>query len=340
MLSLRIAARSAGVLRQSRYQALYSTAVKAMAFRSYSSDVKPSVGFLGLGNMGANMCKNLAKAGYPVVVFDVVDEAATKLKNEIEGSCEVADSPEAVAAKASTVISMLPAGAHVKEAFMGDNGMFKSAKEGHFFIDASTIQPDDARELAAECKERGMSFCDAPVSGGVVGAANGTLTFMVGADDQSFDSAKDILQHMGKAVTHCGQVGNGQVVKICNNMLLAIHMIGVAEAFNLGVKQGVDAKLLASIINTSTGNCWSSNTNNPVPGVIEGAPAGNNYEGGFGTALMQKDLGLAVNAAAQAKAPVFLGGFAHQMYTALAGMGLGKKDFGVIYDHLKNMKSW
>jgi 3-hydroxyisobutyrate dehydrogenase len=178
-------------------------------------------------------------------------------------------------------------------------------------------------------------MADAPVSGGTGGAEAGTLTFMVGAEPQLFERIKPLLGHMGKNIVHCGGAGTGQVAKICNNMLLGISMVGVAEAMNLGVSLGIDPKVLAGIINTSSGRCWSSDTYNPYPGVLPNAPASRGYTGGFGTDLMLKDLGLATDAAKQAKASVVMGATAQQLYQLLSSQGAGGQDFSAIINLLR-----
>ncbi|KAJ3033462.1 hypothetical protein HK097_004835, partial [Rhizophlyctis rosea] len=193
---------------------------------------------------------------------------------------------------------MLPAPKHVREVYLGENGLIANAREGTVLIDSSTIDPGTAREVAKMGREKGVVVVDAPVSGGTGGAQAGTLTFMVGASTQSdFDRTKPYLTHMGKSITYCGGPGNGQVAKICNNMLLGISMIAASETLNLGINLGMDPHLLTQILNTSSGRCWSTDTYNPVPGVMPNVPASRDYEGGFGNSLMAKDLGLAVEAA-------------------------------------------
>ncbi len=215
---------------------------------------------------------------------------------------------------ADVVVTMLPSNPHVLEVYMGADGVFSKAKANALLIDASTIDPAVAQRVGARAAELRTRFLDAPVSGGVGGAAAGTLTFMVGGAVPDFEEAKDLLQLMGKNIVHCGASGTGQVTKICNNMLLAITMIGTSEAMSLGVKLGVDPKLLASIINTSSGRNWSCDTYNPCPGVMSNVPASRGYTGGFGSALMSKDLGLAMAAASGAKAAVPLGSLANEIY--------------------------
>jgi 3-hydroxyisobutyrate dehydrogenase len=197
-------------------------------------------------------------------------------------------------------------------------------------IDSSTIDPATARMIGETARARGNPFADAPVSGGVVGAQAGTLTFMVGADEALFETLKPVFAGMGKNMVRCGETGTGQIAKICNNLLLAISMIGVAEAMKLGEVLGIDPNKLASIVNTSTGRCWSSDTCNPYPNILPNAPASRGYTGGFGADLMLKDLGLAVDAARQAKQPIFMGALAQQLYQSMSQQGLGSLDFSGI----------
>lgn len=274
-----------------------------------------SVGFIGLGNMGAHMARNLIRKGCRLVAFDLDGNRLAELK---AFGAEAAKDPADVAAQCSELITMLPSSPHVRSVFTGSNGILQTMRPGTLCIDSSTIDQSASIGVAKEVERKGGQYVDAPVSGGVVGAQNATLTFMVGGDTSSFQKAQRLLQHMGKNIVHCGKVGNGQAAKICNNMLLGIQMIGVAETMNLGLKMGLEAKQLASIINTSSGRCWSSDTYNPVPGVIEGIPPSNRYAGGFGCPLMAKDLGLAQNASTEVQAPTPLGSLAHQIYRLLA----------------------
>ncbi|KAK2717773.1 hypothetical protein QYM36_006534 [Artemia franciscana] len=297
---------------------------------------RSKVGFIGLGNMGGPMALNLVRKGHPVVVYDVFPESMTQLTDE--GAIMV-HHPAEVAEKADRIITMLPTSAHVKEVYQGEQGVFKSAKTGSLLIDCSTIEPDVSFNLSEEALKKGCVFLDAPVSGGTVGAKAGTLTFMVGGPENEYESAKPLLQDMGKNVVYCGKAGSGQAAKICNNMLLAISMIGTAETMNLGLRLGLDPKLLAGILNTSTGRCWSSEVYNPVPGILPNVPSSNNYEGGFGTALMTKDLGLAQTAATTTGTTIPLGSLAHQLYRLMVTRGLGKKDFSAIYAFLQEMEN-
>uniref|UniRef100_H0YXI9 3-hydroxyisobutyrate dehydrogenase n=1 Tax=Taeniopygia guttata TaxID=59729 RepID=H0YXI9_TAEGU len=246
---------------------------------------KTPVGFIGLGNMGNPMAKNLVKHGYPVIVYDVFPEACKEFQDL---GAQVTESPADVAERADRIITMLPSSPHAKEVYTGGNGILKKVKKGSLLIDSSTIDPAVSKELAKAAEKTGAVFMDAPVSGGVGAARAGNLTFMVGGVEQEFNAAKELLTCMGSNVVYCGEVGTGQAAKICNNMLLAISMIGTAETMNLGIRLGLDPKLLAKILNMSSGRCWSSDTYNPVPGVMEGVPSANNYQGGFGTTLMAK----------------------------------------------------
>jgi 3-hydroxyisobutyrate dehydrogenase len=288
--------------------------------------------FIGLGNMGGPMARNLLKAGHTVTVFDVVKSNVDAL---VAAGASAAGSAKHAAAEGEVVITMLPSSPHVKSVYLGDEGVLAGAAAGTTLIDSSTIDPATAREVAAAALARGFAMADAPVSGGTGGAEAGTLTFMVGAEPALFERIKPVLAHMGKNIVHCGGAGTGQVAKICNNMLLGISMVGVAEAMNLGVALGIDPKVLAGIINTSSGRCWSSDTYNPYPGVLPNAPASRGYTGGFGADLMLKDLGLATDAAKQAKQSVVLGATAQQLYQLLSIQGGGGQDFSAIINLLR-----
>ncbi|MDZ4194490.1 MAG: 3-hydroxyisobutyrate dehydrogenase [Pseudomonas sp.] len=286
------------------------------------------IGFLGLGNMGAPMARNLLKAGHSLTVFDPFTQAVAAL---VEAGASAAASPTAVAkAGVEVIVTMLPTEAHVKQVYLGKDGLLAHVGQGVLLIDSSTIDPLSAREVATLATAQGNPMLDAPVSGGTGGAAAGTLTFMVGGSVSVFDQALPILSAMGKNVVHCGSAGNGQVAKIANNMLLGISMVGVAEAMALGVALGMDAKVLAGIINTSSGRCWSSVVYNPFPGVLDNVPAARGYSGGFGSDLMLKDLGLATDAARHARQPVPLGATAQQLYQTFSLQGHGGLDFSAI----------
>ncbi|WCR44334.1 3-hydroxyisobutyrate dehydrogenase [Stutzerimonas stutzeri] len=291
------------------------------------------IGFIGLGNMGAPMAHNLLKAGHQLSVFDL---NAAAVENLVGAGALPVDSPTAIAqGNAELIITMLPAAAHVKSVYLGENGLIAHSRAGVMLIDCSTIDPHSAREVAKAAAEHGNPMLDAPVSGGTGGAAAGTLTFMVGGSDADFDHAQPILAAMGKNIVHCGAAGNGQVAKVANNMLLGISMIGVAEAMALGVALGMDAKTLAGVINTSSGRCWSSDTYNPFPGVLDNVPASRGYSGGFGSDLMLKDLGLATEAAKQVRQPVIFGALAQQLYQSFSAQGHGGLDFSAIINQYR-----
>lgn len=290
------------------------------------------IGFVGLGHMGAPMARNLLKAGHALMVYDVVQGNVDALKAAGAGA---ARSAARAADEAELVITMLPSSPHVKTVYLGNDGVLAGVAPGVTLIDSSTIDPHTAREVAVLAAQHGNPMADAPVSGGTGGAEAGTLTFMVGGDAGVFEKIAPVLRHMGKNIVHCGESGTGQVAKICNNLLLGISMIGVSEAMNLGAALGIDAKVLAGIINTSSGRCWSSDTYNPYPGVMENVPAARGYTGGFGTDLMLKDLGLAVDAAKLSKQPVVLGALAQQLYQLLSAQGAGGQDFSAIINLYK-----
>ena len=291
------------------------------------------IGFIGLGNMGGPMARNLVKAGHALAVFDVFPDAVAKV---VATGATAAPSVAETVKNADVVITMLPSSPHVREVYTGTGALLANVQPGTLLIDCSTIDPHTAREVAASAAQKNIVMLDAPVSGGTVGAEAATLTFMVGGDTKAFVVAKPILEKMGKNIVHCGAEGTGQVAKICNNMLLAISMIGVSEAMNLGASLGIDPKLLAGIINTSSGRCWSSDTYNPFPGVIETSAASRGYTGGFGVDLMLKDLGLAMDAAKQTKQAAIMGSLAQQLYQTWSAMGSGGKDFSSIINLYKH----
>lgn len=289
------------------------------------------IAFIGLGNMGAPMASNLIKAGHDVTVFDLVDTAIRQL--EAEGATSAASAAEA-ANNAEAVISMLPAGAHVKGLYLGQEGqgtgLLELLESKPLIIDASTIAPDDARLVSEAARKRGIHFLDAPVSGGVGGARAGTLTFIVGGPEIAFQQARPILEAMGKNLFHAGEAGAGQVAKICNNMLLGILMSGTAEALALGVENGLDPAVLSEIMKQSSGGNWALNVYNPWPGVMENVPASKGYQGGFLVDLMAKDLGLAWELALGSRSAVPMGSQARNLFTLHAAQGSGKLDFSSI----------
>jgi len=281
------------------------------------------------------MAKNLISKGHSVVVYDI--QSASTVPFEKLG-VRVASTPREVATKATKVITMLPAGPHVRTCYNGADGLLAGAKAGSIFIDSSTIDADTSKDMANAAKLKNCTYLDSPVSGGVAAASAGTLTFMVGGPKKEFKEIEPLLLKMGSKVVHCGETGAGQAAKICNNMLLGICMIGTAETMNLGMKMGLDPKLLASIINSSSGRCWSSEMYNPVPGVLEKVPASRNYEGGFGTTLMCKDLGLAQIAAAGSGTPTPLGALSYQIYQMMCTKGFSSKDFSSVFQFIEEKK--
>lgn len=286
------------------------------------------VAFLGLGNMGLPMALNLVKAGVSVSGHDLV---ATNVEKFVAGGGRAAgDSLKAIAA-AKTVITMLPASKHVESAYLGDNGIIAHAAKGALLIDCSTIAPDSARKVAAAAMERGFTMIDAPVSGGTAGAAAGSLTFMVGGTEAGVAAARPYLEKMGKAIFHAGTHGAGQTVKMCNNMLLAIQMIGTCEAIRLGMANGIDAKLLSEIMTKSSGRNWALEVYNPCPGVMPNVPGAREYSGGFGVDLMLKDLGLAVENALATNTSVPMGSLARSLYNLHSKSGAGALDFSSIF---------
>ncbi|KAK0161556.1 hypothetical protein PV327_010015 [Microctonus hyperodae] len=290
-----------------------------IGYRNFSN-----VGFVGLGNMGNSMAKNLLKKGHKLTVYDTNKSAVTNL---VEAGARGASSAEELSKESNIVITMLPTNDHVWDSYTGENGLLRGAQKNAIFIDSSTIDPLMSQKISIETLKKGAKFLDGPVSGGVVGARDGTLTFMVGGNEDVYKCVKSVLEAMGTRIVHCGDVGMGQVAKLCNNMLLAISMIGVSEVVNLADRLGLDPKVMLSILNTSTGRCWSSEIYPPIPGVIDTVPSSNNYQGGFMTSLMTKDLGLAQSAATRSNTAIPLGSLAHQIYRILMTHGHEQKDF-------------
>ncbi|MEM7302989.1 MAG: 3-hydroxyisobutyrate dehydrogenase [Pseudomonadota bacterium] len=288
-----------------------------------------SIGFIGLGNMGGPMAANLVKAGHSVYGFDL--DAGLVKKAEDDGVSASSSAAAAVRGR-DAVVTMLPAGKHVLAVYKDVLG---EADAGTLFIDSSTIDVDSARGAHGMAAEANMLSIDAPVSGGVGGAAAGTLTFMAGGTEDAMAKAADILDPMAGRVVHCGDAGAGQAAKICNNMILGISMIGVGEAFALAEKLGLSDQALFDVASTSSGQCWSINTYCPVPGPVPTSPANNDYKPGFATDLMKKDLKLAQDAAQQAGAITPLGAQASQLYGLFSELGHGNTDFSGIINFLK-----
>ena len=297
--------------------------------KASNDTAKPNIAFIGLGNMGGPMAENLLKAGYALSVYDLSEKATQRLQ---QAGASVADSPKDAASNAQVVISMLPAGKHVHSVYLGndgDNGLLAELPKGTLVIDSSTIAAADARLVADAASKLGIDFLDAPVSGGTGGAIAGSLTFIVGGSDDAFAKAETILAVMGKNIFHAGDHGAGQVAKICNNMLLGILMAGTAEAINLGVKNGLDPKVLSDIMLQSSGRNWTLEVYNPYPRVMENVPSSNGYQGGFMSKLMQKDLNLAMQTAEDTHVETPMGAKATELYDAHA-VENGDKDFSSI----------
>ncbi|MGB3724998.1 MAG: 3-hydroxyisobutyrate dehydrogenase [Glaciecola sp.] len=288
-----------------------------------------NITFFGLGNMGAGMASNLLKAGHKVTVYDLVPaqvEAMVKL-----GAIDGKDPSHAVV-NAEVVISMLPAGKHVQQLY---SEILPHVGAQTLFIDCSTIQADTARELHQQVNDAGFEFVDAPVSGGVAGAAAGTLTFIMGGTKDVVDKATKVLSVMGKHCFHAGDAGAGQVAKICNNMLLAVLMAGTSEALQMAMDNGLDPAVMSEIMKQSSGNNWALQVYNPVPNVMPNVPSSNGYQGGFMVDLMNKDLGLAMAAANTKGSVVPMGSLAQSLYQLHGLNGNGDKDFSSIFESLQ-----
>ena len=288
------------------------------------------IAFIGLGNMGAGMAANQAKAGYEVVAFDLSSPA---LERAVAAGCQRAGSAGEAVADAEVVITMLPAGPHVRTVYADQ--VAPNAKPGALLIDCSTIDVESARAVAASMTTAGYRFADAPVSGGTTGAEAGTLAFMVGCREVDFAEVEAVLQPMARAIIRAGEHGAGQAAKICNNMLLGISMIGVCEAFALAEKLDLAPDKFFEIASKSSGQCWSLTNYSPWPDLVETAPSNRDYEGGFATAMMLKDLKLAQDAAAKAGAATPLGAQAQAIYALFDRLGGGGKDFSAILQMLR-----
>ena len=291
-----------------------------------------NVGFIGLGNMGGPMAKNLVSAGHQVKVFDLVPEACAELK---AAGASVAASTSEAAEGAQYIVSMLPAGKHVAGVYLGDDGLLAQLDASVTVLDCSTIDAATSRQVGAAASAAGIGFMDAPVSGGVAAAAAGTLAFMCGGEADTFAKAKVVLQDMGKNIFHAGPHGAGQVAKGCNNMLLAVHMLGTCEALEMGARNGLDPAVLSEIMLASSGRNWSLEVYNPYPGVMESAPASNDYKPGFMVDLMVKDLGLAMEIADSSGIENKMGKLAQAIYVAHQQAGNGKLDFSSVLQGLQ-----
>jgi 3-hydroxyisobutyrate dehydrogenase len=288
------------------------------------------IAFIGLGNMGGGMAANQAKAGHEVVAFDLSAQAMDRAK---AAGCTPAASVAEAVAGAEAVVTMLPAGGHVRMVYADQ--VLPHAPNGAMLIDCSTIDVESARAVADQARGRGFRFADAPVSGGTAAAEAGTLAFMVGCDEADLGAIETVLAPMARAVIRAGDHGAGQAAKICNNMVLGISMLGVCEAFALAERLGLDPERFFEIATKSSGQCWSLSTYCPWPGPVEAAPSNRGYAGGFATAMMLKDLKLAQQAAATAGAAAPLGAQAEGMYALFERLGYGGKDFSAILQMLR-----
>jgi 3-hydroxyisobutyrate dehydrogenase len=291
------------------------------------------IAFIGLGNMGGGMAANLVKAGHKVVAFDLSDAA---LARAVEAGCHAAASASEAASDVEAVVTMLPAGRHVDGVYTND--VIPSARAETLFLDCSTIDGDTARAVSEKAAAKAFAMVDAPVSGGIAAANAGTLTFMVGGSEAAFARAEPILQAMGKVVVRAGDAGAGQAAKICNNMLLGATMIATAEAFVLAGKLGLDQQTFFDISSKASGQSWSMTSYCPVPGPVPASPANRDYEGGFASGLMLKDLKLAVEAAQAAGASVPMASHAEALYQLFVGLGGEGRDFSAIIKMLEG--SW
>ncbi len=290
------------------------------------------IGFIGLGNMGLPMAANLVKAGHAVTGFDVV---ASSLSKFATAGGSAAQSNASAVTGAEMIITMLPAGREVREVYLGADGVLARAAPGTLLIDSSTIDVETARAVASAAEAKGFAMLDAPVSGGVTGAQAATLTFMVGGPADAFSRAKPLLDAMGKTIVHAGPAGSGQAAKICNNMMLAISMIGVSEGFLLADKLGLDRQKLFDIASKSSGQSWAMTTYCPVPGLVPTSPANRDYQAGFTAAMMLKDLRLAQEAARAAAATTPLGAEAAALFGLFVAHGHGALDFSGIINFLR-----
>lgn len=291
-----------------------------------------TIAFIGLGNMGGGMAANLVKSGHQVRAFDLSNDAVDRA---VKAGCIAAASTIDALQGAEVVVTMLPAGQHVRGLYLGDEGIIAKAQSGTLLIDSSTIDVESARAVIAAALDRELNMVDAPVSGGVAAAAVGTLTFMVGGSKAAFSKAAIYLEAMGKNIFHAGEAGNGQVAKVCNNMLLGISMIGTCEAFALAEKLGLDAQTFFDISSTASGQNWSMTSYCPAPGPVPAAPSNRDYQPGFSAAMMLKDLRLAQQAAGAAKAPTPLGAQAEALYALMEVAGKDDLDFSGIMKLIK-----
>jgi 3-hydroxyisobutyrate dehydrogenase len=290
-----------------------------------------TIAFIGLGNMGGPMAANLVKAGHKVIAYDLVEASCDQARSD---GAAIADSAAAAAKGADVVITMLPAGKHVRSVW---KDVVPAMGRGAVIIDCSTIDVESAKQAHELGAKHGLDAIDAPVSGGTAGARAATLTFMCGGEEKAFAAAKPILENVGKKIVHCGGAGAGQAAKICNNMILGISMIAVSEAFALAEKLGLSHQALFDVASTSSGQCWSLTSYCPVPGMVPTSPANNDYKPGFAAALMVKDLTLAQEAANAMGAATPLGKHAQEIYRQFEAAGHGGVDFSGIIRHVRGL---
>lgn len=319
---------------------LLSRSVKSAKFFTASAAAAqgPVIGFIGLGNMGHGMVKNIllapANIQSKVIVYDIDQE---KLRSTVVLGAVEASNVKSLAQQSDVIISILPTSQCVLSVLGGADGVFANAKPGSMIIESSTIDPLTADALHKSALDHKLRMLDSPVSGGRVGAEAGTLTFIVGGSEENFESARGLMSAMGKNLVHCGEAGAGARVKLCNNLALGISMIGTCEAMDLGVQMGLNPAKLAAVMNTSTGRSWSSEVNNPVPGVLPNSPATKGHTA-FAVELMEKDLRYAMDIAHHLKCRTPLGNQAHQLYGILNDKGYGQRDFSIMYEFLRKQK--
>jgi 3-hydroxyisobutyrate dehydrogenase len=290
------------------------------------------IGFIGTGAMGRPMLANLVKTGHTVSAYDVAEAA---LDGAVGAGAARAASAAAAARDAELVITMLPSSSHAESAYLGAGGVLEGVARGRLCVDMSTIDPSVSRRIAGAVTARGARFLDAPVSGGVPRAEDGTLAIMVGGDARDFEEARPVLATMGANIIHVGPVGSGEVAKLCNNLIAGVAAVAVSEAFRIAEGFGVDPKVLTDVISKSSGNTWVMEHMHPVPGLVGKAPSSRDYAPGFTTDLMAKDLGLAVNAARELRVPVVVAPAAQQALRLASSHGFGRKDFSSVYMFLR-----
>jgi 3-hydroxyisobutyrate dehydrogenase len=291
-----------------------------------------NIGFIGTGTMGQPMLANLLKKNFSVVAYDVVPAAlAAAVKLGATGAGSAAE----VAKRSELIVTMLPSSSHVESVYLGKGGILEGVVSGKLCVDMSTIDPAVSRRVGEALRAKGIRFIDAPVSGGVPKAIDGTLAIMIGGDARDLEEARPALAAMGANIIHVGPIGAGEVAKICNNLIAGVAAVAVSEAFRIAEAFGVDHKILTDVISKSSGNTWVMEAAHPVPGMVPRAASSRDYEGGFMTDLMAKDLGLAVNAARELRIPVIVSPAAQQALRLASSHGLGRKDFTAIYQFLK-----